>query len=95
MSLVSLGRLLPQAFDRIDKAKKIQDAHRGRGVAGALNELFPESLNKYSVSPRGSTVVIHTDSIAFKHKVYASQEKILAVLREVGAKTIVFTPQKK
>ena len=92
MSLVALSRLLPLAFDRIDRAKNIHDKQTEKQISRVLKDLFPEHLASYSVAIRGSTIIIQTNSIALKHKVYADQKKLLGLFGDSTARSISFAP---
>lgn len=93
MSFVSVGRLLPRAFDRIDRAKKIRDAQAEKQITKIFSDLFPSYAGRYSAFVRGSAIVVATDSPTLKHKIYTSQEKILRFLKEINARSIIFTPK--
>lgn len=93
--MVSIKCLLPRAFDRIDRAKKVRDTQKEIQVAKVFGELFPVYAGRYAIALRGSTIVVGTESGALRHKIYTSQEKIIQLLNDLPARSIAFTSLKR
>lgn len=98
MSLTSLKRFLPAAFERLDKSQHTRDRFIEKQVTTVIQELMPHFSGLFTVSINHSTIVVHTESATLKHKIYTSKENILHLIAEKlpgGApKSIMFSARR-
>ncbi len=82
MSMVSLKRFLPAAFERLDKSQHTRDRFVEKQVTTILQELMPQFSGLFTVSFRHSTIVIYTESVTLKYKIHTSKENIFHLIAE-------------